>query len=109
MSAANLIPNKVAPWYIEERNPNVLEKNSDMVVKSKSLIMNPKQWQEKLMEKLSLEGMNNWKLEEQERAKSIMKKYHDIFALELLELGRTDVVKQVIKVNNPVPFEGRYQ
>ena len=26
LSAANLIPNKVAPWYIEERNPNVLEK-----------------------------------------------------------------------------------
>ena len=38
-----------------------------------------------------------------------MKKYHNIFALEPLELGRTNIVKHVIKVNNPVPFKERYQ
>ena len=70
--------------------------------------MNPEQRQEKLIEKLSLEGMNNWEIKDQERAKSIMKKYHDIFALEPLELGRTNIVKHVIKVNNPVPFKERY-
>ena len=30
-----------------------------------------------------------------------MKKYHDIFVLEPLELGKTNIVKHVIKVNNP--------
>ena len=43
LSAANLIPNKVAPQYIEERNSKVLERKSDMIVRSKSLIINPKQ------------------------------------------------------------------
>ena len=31
------------------------------------------------------------------------------FALEPLELGRTNIVKHVIKVNNPVPFTERYR
>ena len=112
LSAANLIPNKVAPRYIEERNSKVLKKNErnpNTVVRSKSLVMNPKQQQEKLIEKLSLEGMDNWEIENQQKAKFIMKKYHDIFALEPLELGRTNIVKHVIKVNNPVPFKERYR
>ena len=109
LSAANLIPNKVAPRYIEERKSKVLERNSNRIVRSKSLIMNLEQWQEKLIEKLSLEGMKNWGIEYQERAKTIMKKYHDIFALEPLELGKTNIVKHVIKVNNPVPFKERYR
>ena len=62
-----------------------------------------------MIEKLSLEGMKNWGIEYQERAKTIMKKYHDIFALEPLELGKTNIVKHVIKVNNPVPFKERYR
>ena len=53
--------------------------------------------------------MKNWGIEYQERAKTLMKKYHDIFALEPLELGRTNIVKHVIKVNNPVPFKERYR
>ena len=109
LSAANLIPNKVTPRYIEERKSKVLERNSNRIVRSKSLIMNSEQWQEKLIEKLSLEGMKNWGIEYQERAKTIMKKYHDIFALEPLELGKTNIVKHVIKVNNPVPFKERYR
>ena len=112
LSVANLIPNKVAPRYIEERNSKVLEKNQknpNTKVRSKSLIMNPGQRQERLMEKLSMEGMDNWDIENQEKARSIMKKYHDIFALEPLELGRTNIVKHMIKVNNPVPFKERYR
>ena len=62
-----------------------------------------------MIEKLSLEGMKNWGIEYQERAKTIMKEYHDIFALELLELGKTNIVKHVIKVNDPVPFKERYR
>ena len=50
--------------------------------------MNSEQRQEKLIEKLSLEGMKNWGIEYQERAKTIMKKYHDIFALELYRIRK---------------------
>ena len=60
LSVANLIPNKIAPRYIEEGNSKVLERNQrnpNTMVRSKSLIMNPEQRQEKLIKKLSLEGM----------------------------------------------------
>ena len=53
--------------------------------------------------------MDNWDRENQEKARSIMKKYHDIFALEPLELSRTNIVKHMINVNNPVPFKERYR
>ena len=46
LSAANLILNKIALRFIEERNPEVLEKdrkNPNTKVRSKSLIMNPGQ------------------------------------------------------------------
>ena len=88
LSAAHLIPNKVKPRYIEEKKTETIkknEKNHKIVVKSKSLTMNLEQRQEKLIEKLSLEGMNKLGIENQEKAKMIMKKYHDIFALEPLE------------------------
>ena len=51
--------------------------------------------------------MKNWELKDQEKVRMIMKTYHDIFALEPLELGWTKIVKHVIKVNNPVPFKER--
>ena len=35
--------------------------------------------------------------------------YHHIFAIEDLELGRTDLVKHEIKLTNYVPFKERYR
>ena len=85
LTPANLIPNKVAPRNIEEGKPRINkgnEKKVGKIITGKSLVMNEEERQTKLMEKLSLEGMNTWDVENQEKAESLMKKYHDIFALE---------------------------
>ena len=37
-----------------------------------------------------------------------MMDFEDIFALEPLELGKTNIVKHSIKVNNLIPFKERY-
>ena len=38
-----------------------------------------------------------------------MKEFQDIFDLEPLELGWTNLVKHTIKVDNPIPFKERYR
>ena len=39
----------------------------------------------------------------------VFKDYHHIFALDDLELGRMDMVKHVIRLDNKVPFHERYR
>ena len=58
----------------------------------------------KLFSKLDLSGMNNWSLEQQQQMRQVFEEYHHLFALEDLELGKTDLVKHVIKLDNPQPF-----
>ena len=58
------------------------------------------------MEKLDLSGMETWDKECQEEAKQTMADFEDIFALKPLELGRTNLVKHSIKVNNTISVRG---
>ena len=53
--------------------------------------------------------MEDWTDENQERAKKIFSEFNDVFALNLMELGKTSLVKHVIKLDNPVPFKERYR
>ena len=61
------------------------------------------------MEKLELSGMKTWSKECQIEVEQTMKDFEDIFTLESLELGRTNLVKHTIKVNNPIPFKEWYR
>ena len=61
------------------------------------------------MEKLELSEMKTWSKECQIEAEQTMKDFGDIFALKSLELGRTNLVKHTIKVNNLIPFKERYR
>ena len=58
-----------------------------------------------LLDKLDLTGMEDWTDENQERAKKIFSEFNDVFALNSMELGKTSLVKHVIKLDNPVPFK----
>ena len=100
--AANLVPNKIVPQFIEEKENSKLAKSGQLQVGKKKRI-------EKLMEKLELSGMKTWSKECQIEAEQTMKDFEDIFTLELLELGRTNLVKHTIKVNNPIPFKEQYR
>ena len=53
--------------------------------------------------------MENWDEQDQEEAKRIFTEYNDVFALSPLEIGKTSLVKHVIKVDNKVPFKERYR
>ena len=64
---------------------------------------------EKLFSKLDLSGMDDWSPIERENMKKVFEDYHHLFALEDLELGRTDLVKHVIKLDDPKPFRERYR
>ena len=101
LAAANLIPNKVAPRFVEDKKETKLVKSSQLQVRKEKRIV-------KLMEKLDLSGMEAWTEECKRGAKQTMKDFEDIFALEPLELGKTNLVRHSIKVNNPIPFKERY-
>ena len=63
----------------------------------------------KLFEKVDLQGIEKWTKEEQKEVHEVLKQYNDIFALDSMELGRTDLVKHTIKVTNSTPFKERYR
>ena len=64
---------------------------------------------DKLFSKLDLKGIQDWTEEEQGNVKQLLTEYNDIFALNSMELGKTDIVKHTIKVTNPVPLKERYR
>ena len=63
---------------------------------------------EKLFSKLDLSGMESWSHNQQQQMRKVFEEYHHLFALEDLELGKTDLVKYVIKLDNPQPFRECY-
>ena len=64
---------------------------------------------EKLFNKLDLSGMMGWSLNQKQQMKQVFENYHYLFTLEDLELGKTDLVKHVIKLDNQQPFRERYR
>ena len=46
--------------------------------------------------------------EQQQRAKDIIRKYSFLFAMESLDLGRTNLVKHKIELTDYTPIKDRY-
>ena len=63
---------------------------------------------DKLFIKLDLSGCSKWTEEQQQMVRELIIKHHGIFAVEDNELGRTNLVKHKIRLNNYVPFKERY-
>ena len=93
---ANLIPPMLAP-----RNENNNAQQDEIPKKTPAQI-------QKLFSKLDLSGMENWPKEKQDEMKKVFKDYYYLFALEDLELGKTSLVKHVIKLDDPKPFCEHY-
>ena len=53
--------------------------------------------------------MMGWSLSQKQPMKQVFENYHYLFTLEDLELGKTDLVKHVIKLDNQQPFRERYR
>ena len=59
---------------------------------------------DKLFTKLDLSGCSDWTEKQQQAVSECIIKHHEIFAVEDKELGRTELVKHKIKLDNYVPF-----
>ena len=66
--------------------------------------------QELLLEKLDLTGLEAWPKEQTEKARSLLKEYHDIFSLEKHDTGHTKAAKHKIVLKDPdtPPFKERF-
>ena len=57
--------------------------------------------QELLLEKLDLTGLEAWPKEQAEKARSLLREYHDIFSLEKHDTGHTKAAKHKIVLKDP--------
>ena len=61
-----------------------------------------------VLEQIDLSSIQNWSQSLQQQVKELLMEFQDIFALNDLELGKTNLVKHHIPLTNPVPFKDRY-
>ena len=57
--------------------------------------------QDLLLEKLDLTGLEAWPEDQAEKARSLLKEYHDIFSLEKCDMGHTKAAKHKIVLKDP--------
>ena len=76
VKAANLVPPKLAPKYVNENNNNSNDKLQATLERIN-----------KLFSKLDIKGSEDWNPDTQAKLKQVFKDYHHIFALDDLELG----------------------
>ena len=65
--------------------------------------------QEKLLEKLSLDGLAHWSLRNAVVVRELVLAYHDLFALECNELGCTSAIEHEIRIKNSEPFKEQFR
>ena len=64
--------------------------------------------QEKLLEKLNLDGLAHWSPENVVAVRELVLAYHDVFALESNELGCTSTIEHKIRIENDEPFKEQF-
>ena len=66
--------------------------------------------QDLLLDKLDLTGLEAWPLEQAQKARGLLKEYHDIFFLEKQDMGHTKATKHkiVLKDLNTLPFKEHF-
>ena len=57
--------------------------------------------QDLLLEKLDLSDLEAWPQEQADKARSLLKEYHDIFSLEKCDMGHTNTTKHKIVLKDP--------
>ena len=90
MIAANVVPPV-------EVTPNTLEK-LDGIQGIQQTKMTVEQRQKLLFQQQDLSGLDRWSGRSQAAASALLAEYHDIFSLDLGELGCMDIVKHEIRV-----------
>ena len=67
--------------------------------------------QDLLLDKLDLSGLEEWPTEQAEKARGLLKEYHDIFFLEKQDMGHTKAAEHKIILKDPdtPPFKERFR
>ena len=78
---------------------------AEMVCEPMSVTM----WQEKLLEKLNLDGLSNWTPRNAAATRELILAFHDIFMLDGNELGCMSAIDDEIHVNDSEPFKEQFQ
>ena len=65
--------------------------------------------QEKLLEKLNLDGLAHWSPENTVAMRELVLAYHDVFTLESNELGCTSAIEHKIRIENEEPFKEQFR
>ena len=84
------------------------EKETTLGMESRPKPMSVAVRQEKLLEKLNLDGLAHWSPENVAAVRELVLAYHDVFALESNELGCTSAIEHEIRMENSEPFKERF-
>ena len=68
-----------------------------------------KEQRDKIFSKLALTGYDDLTQDQRDLIYAAIERYHHIFTVEDLELGRTNLFKHEIKLTNYVPFKKWYR
>ena len=71
--------------------------------------MSVAKWQEKMLQRLNLDGLSNWTTQNAAVAQDLVLAFHDIFTLEGNELGCTSVVEHEICITDSEPFKEQFR
>ena len=63
----------------------------------------------RLFNELDLSGLNSWAPELADAAHWLLAEYHDVFSLDLVELGCTHSTEHTIKVTDDTPFKEQFR
>ena len=68
-----------------------------------------RQRHDKLFDELDLDGLDSWTQELVDAALWLLVKYHNVFSLDLAELGCTHSMEHIIKVTDNTPFKEQFR
>ena len=71
--------------------------------------MTVQEWQDKLLEKLNLDGLGQWTPHNAAIARELLLSYHDAFALKSDELGCMSAIEHEIRLSDEEPFKERFR
>ena len=96
----------VARMVATNQVPRVVDTISAERSKEQPTLMEAEQ-QALLLDKLDLSGLEAWPTEQAEKARGLLREYHDIFSLEQHDMGHTNATKHkmVLKDLDTPPFK----
>ena len=113
MKIAHVEASNIVPTMVNQRMlKNALEKEAVNTLKSTLLENVPEAKEkriEKILESLSLQGIESWSEQQQQSAKSLIREYQHLFVLTLNKLSKTSLLQHDIKLDDKTPFKERYQ